>query len=194
MRDKTFLALEEVAVSRSAALLLDLQHDFLGAAGSRMPVDPAGAWAVLRAANAVLDGALLPGALRIVVVNEFPPAQRLANFFRRGAAVAGTPGAALDARLHPVGTARLFSKSRSSAFTNPGLEPYLRAERVTELYVLGVFAEGCVRATVADARKFGFPVTVLPDAIATNAAWKLRFALWAMRRAGATLLPTTRLT
>lgn len=181
-------------MSRSAVLLLDLQHDFLGAVGGRMPVDPAGAAAVLKTANAILDGAVLPGALRILVVNEFPATQRMANFFRRGAAVAGTLGAALDARLHAVGAARVFSKAQSSAFTNPDLEPYLRAENITALYILGVFAEGCVRATVTDARMRGFAVTVLTDAIATNAPWKLQFALWAMRRAGATLLSTTRLT
>jgi nicotinamidase-related amidase len=182
-----------VAVNRSAVLFLDLQHDFLGGAGSRMPVDPAGAAAVLRTANAILDDILLPGALRVLIVNHFPTTQRVANWFRRGAAVTGTPGAALDARLHSPGAARCFPKARPSAFTNPDLECYLRAECVTALYVFGVFAEGCVRATVADARQRGFAVTVLTDAIATDAPWKLRFALWSMRRAGATLLPTAAL-
>jgi len=55
--------------------------------------------------------------------------------------------------------------------------------------VLGVFAEGCVRSTVLDALKRGFGVVVSDRGVATNAAWKKRFALWAMSRAGAAVVP-----
>jgi hypothetical protein len=41
-------------LSNTAILLVDLQRDFLGEKGSRMPVDPEGAAAVLRSANAIL--------------------------------------------------------------------------------------------------------------------------------------------
>jgi nicotinamidase-related amidase len=177
-------------VGRAAVLLLDLQRDFLGGAGARLPVDPDGAAAVLRAANAILAKRMLPAALSVLIVTEFPASARVANYFRKGAAVFGTPGAELDPRVDPVGDVPVFRKSRSSAFTNPDLVRYLQANRVTELYVLGVFAEGCVRATVRDARRRGYPVTVIADAIAADSRWKLRFALWAMRRAGATLVTT----
>lgn len=174
----------------AAVLLLDLQRDFLGGAGARLPVDPVGAAAVLRTANAILRKRVLRGVVPVLVVTEFPASARMANFFRRGAAIAGTPGAALDPRVGPTDQIPVIRKARSSAFTNPELERCLRMHGVTELYVLGVFAEGCVRATVRDARRRGYPVTVIVDAIATNARWKLRIALWAMRRAGATLMPT----
>ena len=173
-----------------AVLLLDLQRDFLGAAGARLPVDAPGAAAVLRTANAILAKRVLASALPVLIVTQFPASARLANFFRKGAAIVGTPGADLDPRLGKTGQVRVMTKARSSAFTNPDLERYLHAQGVQELYVLGVFAEGCVRATVRDARRRGYPVTVIVDAVATNARWKLRVALWAMRRAGATLVPT----
>ncbi len=173
-----------------AVLLLDLQRDFLGGAGARLPVDPAGAAAVLRTANAILAKRVLPAALPVLIVTEFPASARVANFFRKGAAVVGTPGAELDPRLDHTDGIRVIRKTRSSAFTNPELQCYLQANRVTELYVLGVFAEGCVRATVRHARQLGYPVTVITDAIATNARWKLRFALCAMRRGGARLVMT----
>jgi len=181
---------KETAGAPSAVLLLDLQRDFLGGAGARLPVDAAGAAAVLRTANAVLAKRVLPTARPVLIVTAFPAEARLANFFRKGAAIVGTPGADLDPRVGPTDHVPVMSKARSSAFTNPELERYLQAQGVKELYVLGVFAEGCVRATVRDARQRGYPVTVIVDAVATNARWKRRFALWAMRRAGATLLPT----
>ena len=174
----------------AAVLLLDLQRDFLGGAGARMPVDPSGASAVLRAANAILTKRVLRGVVPVLVVTEFPASARVANFFRRGAAIGGTRGAALDPRVGLTDQIPVIRKARSSAFTNPALERCLRMHGVTELFVLGVFAEGCVRATVRDARRRGYPVTVIVDAIATNARWKLRIALWAMRRAGATLMST----
>lgn len=59
-----------------------------------------------------------------------------------------------------------------------------------KIYVLGVFAEGCVRASVVEAVKLGYTVNVIADAVATNATWKKAFALWAMARAGATILPS----
>jgi nicotinamidase-related amidase len=177
-------------LNQAAVLLMDMQRDFLGADGARMPVDAAGAAAVLRSANAVLARHALAFALPVLVVNQFPPSARLANFFRKGAAVAGTPGAELDPRLCNLGQVKVFSKSSASAFTNPELESYLQAQGVRELYVMGVFAEGCVRATVLDARRRGYQVNVIAEAVATNAPWKKQFALWSMKRSGATLLPT----
>jgi nicotinamidase-related amidase len=168
-----------------AVLLIDLQRDFLDRRSGRLPVDRLGAEAVIRAANDILSKRVLAGALPVFVVNEFPREAHIANFFRKGAAVAGSAGAMIDPRIENVGSARGFTKAAPSAFTNSELEKYLHAEGVEELHVLGVFAEGCVRSTVADAVKLGFTVIVHAQAVATNRPWKKRFALWAMRRAGA---------
>ena len=130
---------------------------------------------------------VLAEALPILVLNRFPATARIANFFRKGAAIAGSPGAEPDARLERAGATKVIAKA--SAFSNPELEPYLRAHGVQELYVLGVFAEGCVRSTVVEAIKLGHTVHVIANAAATNAAWKKRFALWAMKRAGAKIVP-----
>lgn len=177
-------------VPKYAVLLIDLQRDFLDLQRGRMPVSESGAKAVLRVANDVLSQRTLVGALPILVVNQFPSAARLANFFRKGAAMVGTAGAELDGRLERSGTEKVITKASPSAFSNPELERYLRAHGVQDIYVLGVFAEGCVRSTAVDAVKRGFAVHVIADAVASNAAWKKAFALWAMTRAGAEILPS----
>lgn len=173
----------------SAVLLMDLQRDFLNREIGRMPVDEPGAEAVLHAANKVLSKSVLAGALPVLVTNQFPATARVGNFFRKGAAIAGSAGAELDARLAHTGQVKLIAKASPSAFSNPELQQYLHAHGVKELYVLGVFAEGCVRSTVADAIKRGYTVHVIEAAVASNAAWKKRFAMWAMKRAGAQIMP-----
>lgn len=179
-----------MTITRTAVLLMDLQTDFLGGEGARMPVDAAGAAEVIKTANAILAGEVLPSSLPIIIVNQFPCSDSIGNFFRRHAAVIGTPGAELDGRIEGAADIKTFAKSKPSAFSNPELEVFLKADNVTELYVMGVFAEGCVRSTVVDARKLGYNVVVPIDAVATNASWKKRFGLWAMKRAGATLVPS----
>jgi nicotinamidase-related amidase len=169
---------------------MDLQRDFLDRGAGRMPVDASGAQAVLSVANEVLTKRSLADALPILVVNQFPASARIANFFRKSAAIAGSAGAELDGRLQRSGSEKLISKSSPSAFSNPELEALLRAQGVKDLYVLGVFAEGCVRATAVDAVKRGYRVHVIEDAVASNAAWKKAFAFWAMARAGAEILPS----
>ena len=153
-----------------------------------MLVDRADAESVLKMANQVLAKSILAGALPILVVNEFAQSAHIANFFRKGAAIAGAPGAELDPRLSNTEDVKVITKSSSSAFSNAALDKVLLEHGVQELYVLGVYAEGCVCATVIDAIALGFTVHVLADGIASNAAWKKRFALWTMRRAGARII------
>jgi len=172
----------------AAVLLIDLQKDFLDVEEGRMPVGRQDAYAVLKTANDVLSKRVLAAALPILVMNQFSAAERVANFFRKGSAIAGSAGAELDERLENHSHAKVIVKARPSAFSNPELLQYLQAQGVKELYVLGVFAEGCVRSTVLDAMKLGYSVHVLADAVATDASWKKRFAIWVMKRAGAVII------
>lgn len=176
-------------MATAAVLLMDLQRDFLDRRRGRLPVGPAAAEAVLRVANDVLSGRVLPDAKRVVVMNCFPPSDRIGNFFRRGAALAGSDGAALDDRLHGAAAAKVIVKASPSAFSNPELLHYLQANEVTTLFVLGVYAEGCVRSTVLDGLKLGYQVTLVESAVASNAGWKKRWAVWSMKRAGAVAAP-----
>lgn len=155
-----------------------------------MPVDGPDSERVIAAANAVLDRQVLGHALPILVVNQFPPSHRIANFFRRNAAIAGSAGAGLHARIQVPANTWIISKSKPSAFSNAELDALLKENAVQDIYVLGVFAEGCVRSTAADAKRRGYNVIVPTDAIGSNASLKRAFAQWAMRRAGVRLVPT----
>lgn len=56
-------------------------------------------------------------------------------------------------------------KTQNSAFLNTDFETRLRAGGVTKLMLTGVFMDGCVALTAADAAQRGFEVTCVADGI-----------------------------
>ena len=115
--------------------------------------------------------------------------------------VAGSPGAAFHPQLAAAGIHAVFPKgtdpeidSYSGFFDNgqrkaTGLEELLRARGASELYVLGLATDYCVKATALDAVRLGFRTFVVEDGCR---AVNLKpedgaLALEAMRAAGVTL-------
>ena len=84
---------------------------------------------------------------------------------------AGTPGAEFHPALKQDRLAEVFSKGTDpdqeaySAFQGTGLADWLRSHGVRRLLVGGLATDYCVRASVLDARREGFEVVVLEDAI-----------------------------
>lgn len=88
---------------------------------------------------------------------------------------------------------KVFSKGSApdkdaySAFEGTGLAEWLREQNVSRLYVAGLATDYCVRASVLDAVRQGFQVTVLEDGIGAVEAEEGdgERALAEMREAGA---------
>lgn len=108
---------------------------------------------------------------------------------------AGTPGAEFHPALETERIARVFSKGTDSgreaysAFDGTGLAGWLREQGVERLYVAGLATDYCVRASVLDALREGFQVTVVEDAIGAVDVQPGdgERALAEMREAGATV-------
>jgi nicotinamidase-related amidase len=84
--------------------------------------------------------------------------------------IEGTEGAdSVDCYRPPRSAIRLI-KTRNSAFLRTDFEPRLSALRVTELVLAGVFGDGCVGLTAADAAQRGFDVVLVADAIGHSKA------------------------
>lgn len=89
--------------------------------------------------------------------------------------VQGTRGAEFVDALDRSRVSRVFTKgtdpeidSYSGFFDNghrkaTGMGEYLRAQRVTEVHVLGLALDYCVKFTALDARELGFATTLLAD-------------------------------
>ncbi len=174
----------------TALLVIDLQRDFLEENG-RMPVGKNGADLVIASANRLLKHSESAGWLQVFIKNEYRKADWIGNLFRKGAAIEGSVGAEIDPRiLFPAG-ALAVSKAKPDAFTNPVLAEIMSSAGIRNLVVLGVMAEGCVRATANSAIRRGFSVTVVSDGVASSREFLRRFGLKSMQKAGARIRDTS---
>jgi nicotinamidase/pyrazinamidase len=85
--------------------------------------------------------------------------------------VQGTPGAEFHPALEQAKVDVVIDKGQDpnsqgySGFQDTGLAELLRERGVDRLYVTGLATDYCVKNTVLDARRLGFDVSVVEDAI-----------------------------
>ena len=106
---------------------------------------------------------------------------------------AGTPGASFHPDLDVAGIEAVFDKgAHAAAYSGfegaepggAGLRDWLAARGVTDVDVVGIATDHCVRATALDAAKAGFATTVLLEYCAGVAPDTTERALAEMRAAG----------
>lgn len=152
---------------RPLLLFVDLQNDFLSAAG----LEPQAAEVVRKAAR-LLAGARARGVPVLHVHTSVDPERddRMPHWkaLSRWRCVRGTPGEAAPAHLLPAAGEAVVEKAFFSAFSSQRLEPALAASGADTLFVAGVHLHGCVRATVLDAYQRGFTVWVAEDAVGSD--------------------------
>ncbi len=176
-------------MNNTGLLLIDLQRDFLQPSG-RMFVGKRQADSVIECSQRLISFAQSNDLQPILIVNQFSAHDRLGNFFRRHAAIAGSVGAEIDPRIVPQGFP-CFTKDTSDAFSNTELNDFLRGQGITHLIIVGVYAEGCVLSTAKGAMKRGYEVTIASNGVESNKEWKKRLALWYIQRRGAHVVSST---
>jgi nicotinamidase/pyrazinamidase len=115
--------------------------------------------------------------------------------------VQGTPGAELHPSLARSKVDIVIDKGQDrssqgySAFQDTRLDELLRARGVDRLFVAGLATDYCVKASVLDARKLGFDVTVIEDAVrgVEVEPGDSEKALEAMREAGTEIASSERI-
>lgn len=153
-----------------ALIVIDMQRDFLP--GGSLAIR--GADEIVVAVNAYL-AAFEDRSLPILLTRDWHPPEH-GSFKHRGGSwpphcVQGTAGAEWAKGLQVPSSAHVISKGMDiheegySAFSNVRLFDVLRAEGAKRVFVAGVATDYCVRATVLDARKLGFEVILLNDAV-----------------------------
>jgi nicotinamidase/pyrazinamidase len=153
-----------------ALVVVDVQRDFLP--GGALGV-PAGDEVIAPINRAV--GMFQRAGLPIFYSRDWHPANHV-SFKARGGpwprhCVAGTEGAAFAATLRVPPSAVIVSKATSpdrdasSAFQGTTLASMLRSAGVRRVYVGGLATDYTVKATVLDAKREGFDVKVLADAV-----------------------------
>lgn len=172
---------------RSALIIVDVQYDFLPGGA----LATAGGDEIIPIVNALQDRFDLvvatqdwhpPGHGSFASahpghhVGEEVDLQGLPQMLWPEHAVQHSRGAELAAELDQVRIARVFRKglnptvdSYSGFFDNgqrgdTGLSDYLTSRGVTEVFVVGLALDYCVKYTALDARRIGLQATVLVDA------------------------------
>ena len=184
------MASELNITGRDALIIVDVQNDFL----------PGGKLAVAqgdRVHEPLND--LTQRFSHVYATRDWHPHDH-SSFAHRGGpwpphCVQETDGAAFSPKLRTATIEAVISKgvhSESegySGFDGTDLEQQLRGAGVTRVFVGGLATDYCVRATALDARRLGFDVVVVTDAIAAVNVkpGDERTALDEMRAAGCAL-------
>jgi len=175
-------------------LIVDVQNDFC----------PGGSLAVPEGDSVVpVINRLAPRFDVIVASKDWHP--RSSVHFKKWPphCVQNTSGAEFHPKLDATKIQQVFLKGTRdkddgySAFeaTNLDLEKYLKAKGVTELYVVGLATDYCVKASALDAAGKGFKSIVVTDAVAAVNVKPQdgKNALDEMGRAGITLVDSSRI-
>jgi nicotinamidase/pyrazinamidase len=183
-----------------ALLVVDMQRDFLP--GGALGV--AGAPGILERVNACLVR-FAAAARPIFASRDWHPADHR-SFASQGGpwpphCVAHTPGAEFAQGLRlPPGTGVVSKGCEAgcegySAFDHTDLHHRLRYQSVRRLFVVGLATDYCVLASVLDARRLGYEVIVVADAVAAvqREAGDGERALKRMRDAGASTVDSATL-
>ena len=155
----------------SAALLVtDIQNDFCPGGALGVP----GCDAIIPLVNEYVRLFARRGATVIATRDWHPPAHM--SFAAQGGpwpvhCVQGSRGAQFHPGLSLLSGALIISKASDpnkeaySSFEGTRLAERLRDLGITTVFVAGIATDYCVRNTVLDARRLGFQVVVLEDAI-----------------------------
>ena len=84
----------------------------------------------------------------------------------------GTRGEELVPELKVV-SENIFVKTKSNALTSESFASFIEANSITEFYVAGADATGCVKSTCFNMRKAGYTVHVLSDCVTSYYLKKL---------------------
>jgi len=150
-----------------ALLLVDLQEDYLASPGL-----------VPHRGEVVAGAARLLARCRAYGVPVFhawttvrrEDDQRMPHWksAARWRCVDGSPGHAPPAELRPAPDEEIVHKTHFSAFGDGALAERLRARGVDTVWLAGVHAHACVRASAIDAYRLGFAVAIASDAVASD--------------------------
>ncbi len=179
-RPTTGPRIDAYAAPQTALIVIDIQEDYTGPEAKKRYRDGD---RIIAASNALLEQARQKGMPVVYIENVID--NPLIRFLAGGVNAPGAPGTATDRRILKVPGAKSFTKSRADAFVNPGLDAFLRQNRINKVLITGLDAAYCVNATTRGALNRGYKVTLFPEGIATESGKRIDKLINEWREAGA---------
>lgn len=180
MRPTKGVRIKAYPTPRAALLIVDIQEDYTGPQAKNRYRDGD---RIISVSNTLIAQAEAKDIPVIFIQNIVKNA--VISLLVGGVNKPGSPGAEMDRRLTKPATSRIFTKSRSDAFSNPELEAFLQANQIDHVMVTGLDAAYCVNATAQGALNRGYKVTIFSDGLATESGTRLDQLAQAWRKAGA---------
>jgi len=146
-----------------ALLVIDIQRGITDKE-STYGLDPAQRDEMLKNNNRIFESKKAVG-LQVIYIRQVFADDFMVKLFTAGKMQKGSTGAQISRELKVV-SKNIFTKHISDAFSNPKLDAFLIANKVSHLYITGLDAEACVDKTVKAALNRKYKVTVIKDAIA----------------------------
>lgn len=149
---------------RKALLVVDIQEDLTGmTAHSRFGYKDTAPF--IARVNRVIAAAAARG-LTVVYIGHECPDTLICRLAFAGRLIRGCEGTRQDDRLAVV-SPHYFAKERADAFSNEQLATFLAANKVDEVFVVGLDAVGCAYKTALGAVNRGYKATIILDAVTT---------------------------
>jgi nicotinamidase-related amidase len=171
--------------SLTTLVLLNYQADYLRAHG-RMPVAQDQVGSLIKATNKMIEAMRQRPNPVIYTINEFSPFQPFVDIGQNFSAMRFEAGSTLDPRINYLGGV-YFSNNDWDAFTNSQFEQHLQLIGAGHLVLAGTYPERAVLDTAREAKRRGYRVTVISDAVASSDAHRRDAALNALKEAGLTI-------
>jgi nicotinamidase-related amidase len=168
--------------SLTALVLLNYQVDYLRVNG-RMPVAQDQVGGLIKATNKMIAAMRQPPLPVIYTVNEFSPFELVSDLEQNVSALRFESGSTLDKRINYLGGV-YFANQDWDAFANPQFEEHLQLIGAGRLVLAGIYPERSVVDTAREAKRRGYMVTVISDALASSDAQRREAALSALKQAG----------
>lgn len=144
----------------TALFVLDVQRDYMN---TGTPIEYKDTPSTLKIINKAIEQANHHNILVVYVVTQHNEKDWWKKWRKHMAATEGRT--LLDRRLKIINDA-VFTKKKKSALSNEKLAIYVREYNIRHIIVVGLLAETSIRSTALHAKKKGFHVTVVEDAIA----------------------------
>jgi nicotinamidase-related amidase len=169
----------------SALVLLNYQVDYLRADG-RMPVAQNQVGGLIRATNRMIAAMREQPNPIIYTMNEFSPFEPFISLRQNFSAMRFESGSTLDPRIHYLGGV-YFANREWNVFANPQFDQHLQLIGAGALVFAGTYPELAAVDAVREAKRRGYHVTVISDAVASSDAQRRDAALQALKEAGAVI-------
>lgn len=171
--------------TKTVLLVMDMQEDFLGEK-AKMPINKEQIPAITAVVNSLIDEFERNGQPIIYIKSEFPKIA-LGNRIRHHAAIEGSPGTDLYAKIRISGKV-IFSKKKPNAFSNPEFEKYLVENQVNQLVITGVYADQCVLDTALGALDRKYQVKFVKNGVGSSSEKAVNKACEEVKKRGAEVI------